>query len=425
MKLNLNRIIFREDLYPRFDVKQDYIQAYANAINKLPPIKISQQNILIDGYHRLKAHQLAKVEEIEVEVIEVKSEKELKKLAYQLNSTHGLQLSSDEKQRYAQEMIGEMDIPELAEILSVTEWTIANWTKNQREALEKERNRKIIELYLRAWNTQESVAKEMKVTQQTVSNIIGNFTKNREISEICKDFKPFLYNIWNLQKQDNTVNRFGQFPQVFMENLLYYHTQPLDIVYDPFAGGGTTVDVCKKMFRRYYCTDREIIAGREKDIRQRELNQGIPDDLPKPDLVFLDPPYSLLARGQYSTDKEDLGNMEVNAFFQQFHSFISELLKKKWPVRVAYLIRPFWNINNGRWEWVDPMLEFYKLINRHYDIESRYVIPYSTQQYSGLWVDRAKENKKCLILNRELTVFTKRKVAKEEEEEEEEGEVDA
>lgn len=70
-------------------------------------------------------------------------------------------------------------------------------------------------------------------------------------------------------------------------------------------------------------------------------------------------------------------------------------------------IYPRFEVKQGHWTWVDPMLEFYKLINRYYKVESRYVIPYSTQQYSGLWVDRAKENRRCFILNRELTVFSR------------------
>ncbi len=59
--------------------------------------KINQNNILIDGFHRLKAHQLLDVEGIEAEVVETKSEFELKKLSYQPNSNHGLQLSNEEK----------------------------------------------------------------------------------------------------------------------------------------------------------------------------------------------------------------------------------------------------------------------------------------------------------------------------------------
>lgn len=51
------------------------------------------------------------------------------------------------------------------------------------------------------------------------------------------------------------------------------------------------------------------------------------------------------------------------------------------------------------------MFDFYKYMSDRYNIETRYVLPYSTQQYTGLWVNRAKQQKKALILNRELIVL--------------------
>ena len=401
--MKIKDIIYRRDLYPRFEASQKLIQQYANSIEYLPPIKVSQQNILIDGYHRLKAFQLEGKENIPAEVIEVESEKQLKRLAYQLNSNHGLQLTQEEKRKYAQEMTGEMSSKELADVLSVHENSVMDWTKSQREAIDREIERKVIEFYLRAWNTQKKISEELKISEGKVNNILKNpkFVKNED------DFKPYLYNIWNLQKQDNSMpDRFGSFPNPFMENLLYYHTEPLDVVYDPMAGGGTTVDVCKKMFRRYYCADRKVTPGREADIKEFELSAGIPPDLPKPALVFLDPPYSILAKGEYADEKEDtdLGNMSVEDFYQVFHAFIIEL--SKWGVKqIAYLIRPFWVTANGQWRWSDPMFELYKLLEAKYSITARYVLPYSSQQYTGLWVDRAKKQCKCLILNRELTIF--------------------
>jgi len=397
-------ILYREDLYPRLEINQRLIQQYAYSIDYLPPIKISQQNILIDGLHRLKAYELEGRTTIPVDIIQVASEKELKQLAYKWNSNHGLQLSQDEKRKYAVEMIGDLSVKEIADILLIDDRTISRWTKGKREELDKERDRKIVELYLRAWNTQEKIAELLNIAQKTVSDVIS---KNGQMAESTKDFKPYIYNIWNLQKQDNAMeSRFGSFPQPFMENLLYYHTKPLDVIYDPMAGGGTTVDACKKMFRRYYCTDRKIVPGREADIKHRELGDGLPTDSPKPDFVFLDPPYSILAKGEYTDkqDKNDLGNLTVEDFYTAFHSFVSELTNKNIKL-IAYLIRPFWVTDNNKWHWADPTFELYKLLQNKYHIIARYVLPYSSQQYTGLWVDRAKEQHKCLILNRELTIF--------------------
>ena len=186
MKLKTSDVLFREDLYPRFEANQELIQKYANSLEHLPPIKINQNNILIDGYHRWKAHQLEEKPEIEVEVIEVESEKELKKLAYQLNSNHGLQLNNKEKAMYAQEMIGDMTAKELSIILSVTEDTVIKWTASQREAIKEERDRKIVELHLRAWNTQKNIADILGINEATVNGIIQQILKNNKFI-ISKD----------------------------------------------------------------------------------------------------------------------------------------------------------------------------------------------------------------------------------------------
>lgn len=402
----VNEIEYREDLYPRFEANQALIQRYAYSIEYLPPIKINQNNILIDGFHRWKAHQLEGVSEIKVEVVQTASEKELKKLAYQLNSNHGLQLSNDEKRKYAIEMIGELSVQKLSDILSVSESIIKMWTESQRKSLEEERNRKILELYLRSWNTQQSIADMFGLTKQAVSEILSKIAKN---GEILQEFNPPIYNIWHLQKQDNaTDSHFGSFPLYFMKSLLYYHTEPMDIVFDPFAGGGTTIDACKEMLRRYYCTDRTVKPGREKDILQHDITNGLPDGLPKPDIVFLDPPYWVLAKKEYSEDEKDLGNMTKEQFFETMNKLIDEI-DDRGIKRIAYVIRPIWETGqeNG-WLWVDPMFELYEHAKKNYRIEARYVLPYSSQQYTPLWVDRAKKENKCLILNRELTVLVRR-----------------
>lgn len=404
MTIKTTDIVFREDLYPRFEPNQATIQKYAYSIEHLPPIKLNQNNILIDGFHRWKAHQLAGEAEIKFEVIETASEKELKKFAYLLNSNHGLQLNSDEKKRYAQEMIGEMDIKDLAVVLSVDQATINRWTSSQREAIKEERNRQIVELYLRAWNTQQGIADSLGLKRENVSDIIER-GKILHLQEFTKTFTPPIYNIWNLKKQDNaTESHFGSFPLYFMKSLLHYHSEPLDIIFDPFAGGGTTVDACKEMFRRYYCTDRDVKPGREKDILQHDIITGFPDALPKPAMLFLDPPYWVLAKDEYSEGETDLGNMTRDQFFAAMQQITNEAKQRKIN-RIAYVIRPIWETGGEKWQWVDPMFSLYDSVKDKYEIEARYVLPYSTEQYSGLWVNRAKDKNQCLILNRELTIF--------------------
>ena len=188
-KIKANEIVYREDLYPRFEPSQATIQKYSDSTDFLPPIKINQNNILIDGFHRWKAFMLAGINEIPCEVVETKSEKELKMMAYQLNSHHGLQLRMEEKKRYAQEMFGEIKPDAMAKLLGVSLAKIYDWTSTQAEAAKDERDRKIVDLYLKAWNTQESIADIIGVAKQTISNII-DLSKNSVCGEFGQIFKP-------------------------------------------------------------------------------------------------------------------------------------------------------------------------------------------------------------------------------------------
>jgi len=189
-----------------------------------------------------------------------------------------------------------------------------------------------------------------------------------------------------------------------MDNLIYYHTGPDDLIFDPFAGAGITIDSCNDFNRKYYCSDRIVKQGREKDIIKHDIINGFPENLPEVDLIFLDPPYWILAKKEYSEDESDLGNMTKEKFYDTIKMIINES-KKREIKRIAYLIRPIWETGEDKWQWVDPMFDLYDMASDKYKIETRYVIPYSTQQYSALWVNRAKNKKQCLILNRELMIL--------------------
>jgi hypothetical protein len=398
--ISTTSIIFRDDLYPRFEPNQSTIQKYSDSIDYLPPITLNQSNILIDGFHRWKAFQLAGVAEIPFVVIETESEKHLKRLAYQMNSNHGLQLTDDEKRRYAQEMFGEMSVKALADVLGVNERRIQRWTETQAKAAKEDRDRKIVDLYLKAQNTQEAIAEVLGVHQDTVSDIVLS-TEKRQLSDFRKTFSPLLYNIWNAQKQDNDRRHFGAFPEVFMENLLHYHSEPLDIIFDPFGGGGTTVDVCRRMFRRYYVSDRKVVPGRENDIHEHDIKDGLPEGLPKPAMAFLDPPYWKQAEGMYSDDDADLANMPLEEFNTAMTTLLHDLMTRK-VERIAIVIQPT-QYKSG-WAWTDHIFEFQKALGG-YEIEMRYILPYSTQQYTPQIVEAAKEANKCLSSFRDLVVW--------------------
>lgn len=212
-------------------------------------------------------------------------------------------------------------------------------------------------------------------------------------------YDPFLYNSWNMPKGDDE-NFFGHFPYRFMRNLLYYQSKENDLVYDPFAGSGVTIDVCTEMNRRCYCSD--LFAQRDH-IKTWDIAFGLPDDLPQPDLIFLDPPYWKQAEGKYSNDIKDLANVSLNDFYKLIHDFLYEI-KRKTTCKIAIVISPTqWPNEDHQYE--DHMYRFHEMLCDKYRVAMEYILPYSTQQYNGTQVEIAKEKKICLAINRKLVVW--------------------
>lgn len=409
-QVKIKDILFNEEIYARFEPNQSLISRYEENAEQIlgsqNKIQVSENNILIDGYHRLKAFQRVFGEDKEISVLKHHTENrdyiELK--SYSANTTHGHTNSKEENRRNISRLYARgFELDKIQQELGLSKSIVYEATKKRREEEKEQQKKSIVDAYLKAWNTQESVADEYGVTHPTVRSIVEN-VKNSTCGEFYKTFKPYLYNIWNLDKQDNERKHFGAFPVRFMQNVIHYHTEPLDIVYDPFGGGGTTADVCKEMFRRYYVSDRKVIPGREKDIREHDIKDGLPDDLPKPKMVFLDPPYWKQAENKYSEDKTDLANMSLDDFYKSMKLLFDNISDRKID-KIALVISPTQYPNDLNFE--DHVFKFNDMLSK-YEIEMRYILPYSTQQYNGTQVEIAKERNICLSRNRDLIVWRKK-----------------
>jgi DNA modification methylase len=201
------------------------------------------------------------------------------------------------------------------------------------------------------------------------------------------------------------VKHFGNIPPEILDNLLYYYTEPFCVVFDPFAGGGMTIDVCKNRLRRYYVSDLSPIPARGNEIRQWDITQGFPDDLPVPDLVFLDPPYWKQAKGKYSGSPNDLSNMELEAFLETIGN-IAKWTKRKWRDsrpngKLAIII----GILKEDGKFIDLPFFCYQVIEKYLKMDVRIQVPYSTEIHGGAFVNLAKERKEMLYLSRDLMIF--------------------
>jgi DNA modification methylase len=414
-------IVYKKECHSRSrGIDQAAVIDYSKKLLSLPPIVVNQDNVIVDGVHRYHAFLKAEQEEMQVRRISVpETTVKLANLLIDLRS--GIRHSEKDVQKlcvqlwepnpgYCKRLYTELDVPER---------TFYEWTKDIRKGRQKEVNAAMASALLDPLKTQAEVAKEFGVGRTTVTDfrnaLMSAFadiakTDIDDLKELdldfltdYKEFEPIIYNIWNSAKGDDTNDYYGQFPLRFMQNLLYYHTEPFDFVYDPFAGGGTTIDACESMFRQWLVSDLDPLPNRRNEISEWDATNGLPDWLPKPKLIFLDPPYWKQAAEKYTDRPEDLGNMSLDAFYDAMSNLLAAISKKR-VQRTAIVISPTQYPNEGH-VFEDHIFRFAEMLTKRYEIEMRYVLPYSTQQYNGTQVQIMKEEKKPLNVVLDLVVW--------------------
>lgn len=100
-------------------------------------------------------------------------------------------------------------------------------------------------------------------------------------------------------------NYRGATPAYILWNLLQRYTKPKDLVVDPMAGSGTTLDVARELGRRALGYDLQPTRPDifHCDARKLPLEDG------KASFVFVDPPYS--THLEYSNDPRCIGKLHA------------------------------------------------------------------------------------------------------------------
>jgi ParB-like chromosome segregation protein Spo0J len=421
-KIKIELVKIEKDLYPRTELDQESVNQYREAIEKLPPIVVTKDYILIDGYHRLTAHKLEKLDEIDAEILDISDKKEILLEAIRRNTTHGKQLSRDEKKHWAQQLfIQEYPKELIAKELSVSDKSVSRWVKN----LEEEKDDRVLELiknlYLRCYSENEIVdelarqginlesdnpdpEKRKESARIAVLRKIKD-VQNRHLSNLYTPDDLQLYNVWKVFQMPDTQMKYpGQIPEQIIENLLWYYSKTSDIVLDPMAGSGVVGKVCQRMFRRYWLIDL-------KPINPLEIKQGdsmveikMPEQK-KADFVFFDPPYFTLMKSDYP----DNGfTQDYPTFLKSMEKVIYNFSKAMSQDAIATIILKPMNQELTSGDWLDMS---YDTVEISKDVGLKYIkrisAPLSTQQFTGSNVVKAKDDKQMMNTLRDIIVFKK------------------
>lgn len=409
--IRCDEVRFVKELYPRMKPMDDVIERYRDALSNLPPIVVARDGILVDGYHRWQAHVRESAETIQAESLGNLSDAEIIRESITRNASHGQQLSRADKQKMAGYLWGALAhlsngerTADIVALLSVNERTVQLWTKDARKAEKDDQQSRAWDMWLDCLSYRD-IADTIGVDDKTVGAWCAEKAQNFGNSAPASRQH---FDIWQFQTADKDSGQqsyFGAVPPQVMENLLWFYTEPGDVVVDLFAGSGTTVDVAKAMGRRVWASDiRGNHYSPHLPIHRHDATQGWPSDAPKkPDIVFLDPPYWQQAAGRYSTEPNELAEMDLPAFMSAWESVIKAVPKN--TKRLAYIISPTQKEDGSVVDHASEMLA--APVKAGWRIERRIIVPYSTQQATGQQVTWARENKRMLKLYRDLVVMAR------------------
>ena len=234
----------------------------------------------------------------------------------------------------------------------------------------------------------EKVANEKLTYQQTALLVQQTLGKS--------DFKPQLFNVWNFNgchEKYGTEGYPGRIPGQIVENLLYYYTNENDLIVDPMAGSGTTIDVCKAMNRK--CLAYDLNPFRE-DIIQNDIQKGYPPETQNCDLIFLDPPYN----NAMLKDLPFFQNLE------EFYSFIRLIAQHSFrTVKLGGYVALLMLSRDNKGGDVLSLKTGKIFLNVGFDCFNAISVPLTTESANQHEVEWAKKNKQMLGRNRDLYVF--------------------
>lgn len=176
----------------------------------------------------------------------------------------------------------------------------------------------------------------------------------------------------------------GVTPAFIVWNLLQRYTEPDELVLDPMAGSGTTLDVCKEEGRRCICYD---IAPTRPDIVQND-SRKIPLENNFVDLIFVDSPYGDNIR--YNDHPDCIGKIssETETFYHELEKVMEECYRVLKPGKViGWLIGDQW----VKRKFTPVGFNVYQSLSKYFEtVDIISVVRRGQASHTALWYNRAR-----------------------------------
>ena len=291
---------------------------------------------------------------------------------------------------------------------------------------------KMIDHALFAWKHAPARMKAIQAgsSEETVAQVANEIRRSEKATEAEKaiklgvaefesTFKLKLFDVWNFAALDPGFGQTwpGNIPASLVANAIYYFTEAGDLVVDPMAGGGVTLDVCRALGRR--CISADLNPSRPEIIRHRIEAGPVKGTRGRAAFAFLDPPYwsQIDARRRDSRDKRPVRYAEDSASALPWPEWTAWL--RKMAKSAASMVRPGGFVTvlmadslsvgvdrfeAGRSSVFETMMA---MSEAGLTMVTTISCPHSTQQTSAYDVEWARGEKRLLGINRLLLVFRK------------------
>ncbi len=181
-------------------------------------------------------------------------------------------------------------------------------------------------------------------------------------------------------------NKFqGVTPAFLIWNLIQRYTKPGDLVVDPMAGSGTTIDVCKEEGREVIGYD---LTPMHSEVIQNDA-RNIPLADESVDLVFIDSPYS--DNVSYSDHPDCIGRIscEDEHFYDELDNVAKEMSRILKPGKViGWLIGDQW----VKKQFTPVGFKLYERLARYFEtVDTICIVRRGQSSHTGLWRYRAKK----------------------------------
>lgn len=402
---------------------------------------------------------------------------ELKKLSIKANLLHGLKIDRDSLKEQIREIyaLNEKGFKqrELAKEFNIHQTTVGEYIRGLKYKYELSRDALILKLHLLGWSGEEigmlvglsgegirliktsfkenliscinsyqkgksiekiasdngfniPLAYAVVLNEEDDKKRVEEFSK-KQVEESSKNKSPILklYDVWNFSERDERLGIIedsngneikGIIPGQIPLNVLYYYSKPGDLVVEPMAGGGSTIDACLVMGRKCLAFDKE---SKRPDIKSRDtIEEGIEmpkksgpgEEKTKADLVFVDPPYWNMKDDDYPDGSiSSLSRSEFYESLQKLARNVSDILKKDGFFAIILQNQTEKDLDEGE-EQIPHVLNVYNKVKEldKFELVRQISCPQSSQTFLPQQVEKAKKEGRMLGLVRDLLIWRKK-----------------